>query len=47
VSVRHKGEGRIVGSWVMGKEKSDTPHKRAGTAFDGRLDRHKIHDKGK
>ena len=33
VSARHKGEGRIVGSWVMGKEKSDTPLKRVGTAF--------------
>jgi hypothetical protein len=33
VSVRHEGEGRIVESWVMGKEKRDTPRKRAGTAY--------------
>jgi hypothetical protein len=37
VSVRHNGkrgiEGRIVEPWAMGKEKSDTPHKRAGTAY--------------
>ena len=44
--MRHKGEGRIVGSWVMGKEKSDTPHKRAGTAFDGRLNGRLIYNKG-
>ena len=44
--MRHKGEGRIVGSWVMGKAKSDTPHKRAGTAFDERLDGRQIRDKG-
>jgi hypothetical protein len=35
-SVRHNGrvriEGEIVESWVKGKKKSDTPHKRAGTA---------------
>jgi hypothetical protein len=38
VSVRHKGkrgiEGRMVESWAMGKEKSDTPQKRACTAYN-------------
>ena len=39
-------EGRIVESWVMGKEKSDTPQKRAGTAYlkpMGAIDRRARH----
>jgi hypothetical protein len=37
VSVRHKGDARIEGgmveSWVTGKEKSNTPHKRTGILY--------------
>ena len=37
MSLRHKGEVMIdrgiIGSWIMGKEKCETPQERAGTAY--------------